>query len=202
MHNNEQQKIITNNNQEIKKEKSPKQLLNESINKHSRECKALKVSLEKSRDSSKFLSEVEQLEKILQPNLNAMSNDPNNTASQVYVIELIINDKSDFIKNVLKEYRASKSIKHFENREQILEFLNRAKIKAQRLTDTSSTGQKLQALKKEALSLLTQKIELEELSNETAITLFESLVKMNLKQFISQQNKKKITTKKTQKEQA
>ncbi|WP_045404271.1 hypothetical protein [Vibrio jasicida] len=202
MHSNEQQNIITNNNTEMKKEKSPKQLLNESINRHSRECKDLKSSLEKSKDSSKFLKEVEQLEKILQPNLNAMSNDPNNTASQVYVIELIINDKSDFIKNVLKEYRASKSIKHFESREQVLEFLNRAKIKAQRLTDTSQTDQKLQALKKEALSVLTQKIELEELSDETAITLFESLVKMNLKQFISQQNKKKITTKKTQKEQA
>ncbi|EOW7171725.1 hypothetical protein ACOZ9A_001577 [Vibrio parahaemolyticus] len=202
MHSNEQQNIITNNNTEMKKEKSPKQLLNESINKHSRECKDLKSSLEKSKDSSKFLKEVEQLEKILQPNLNAMLNDPNNTASQVYVIELIINDKSDFIKNVLKEYRASKSIKHFENREQILEFLNRAKIKAQRLTDTSSTGQKLQALKKEALSLLTEKIELEELSNETAITLFESLTKLNIKQFISQQNKKKTITKKSQKEQA
>ncbi|MHA2811609.1 hypothetical protein [Vibrio campbellii] len=202
MQSNEQQNIITNNNTEMKKEKSPKQLLNESINRHSRECKDLKSSLEKSKDSSKFLKEVEQLEKILQPNLNAMSNDPNNTASQVYVIELIINDKSDFIKNVLKEYRASKSIKHFESREQVLEFLNRAKIKAQRLTDTSQTDQKLQALKKEALSVLTQKIELEELSDETAITLFESLVKMNLKQFISQQNKKKITTKKTQKEQA
>ncbi len=202
MHSNEQQNIITNNNTEMKKEKSPKQLLNESINKHSRECKDLKSSLEKSKDSSKFLKEVEQLEKILQPNINAMIQDQQNTASQVYVIELIINDKSDFIKNVLKEYRASKSIKHFENREQVLEFLNRAKSKAQRLTDTSSTGQKLQALKKEALSLLTEKIELEDLSNETAITLFESLVKMNLKQFISQQNKKKITTKKTQKEQA
>ncbi|MDD9157443.1 hypothetical protein PVK64_14815 [Aliivibrio sp. S4TY2] len=202
MHNNEQEKIITNDNTEMKKEKSPKQLLNESINKHSRECKELKSSLEKSKDSSKFLKEVEQLEKILQPNLNAMIQDQQNTASQVYVIELIVNDKSDFIKNVLKEYRASKSIKHFENREQVLEFLNRAKSKAQRLTDTSQTDQKLQTLKSEALSLLTQKIELEELSNETAITLFESLVKMNLKQFISQQNKKKITTKKSQKEQA
>lgn len=201
MHNNEQQNIITNNNTEMKKEKSPKQLLNESINKHSRECKELKSSLEKSKDSSKFLKEVEQIEKILQPNLNAMSNDPNNTASQVYVIELIINDKSDFIKNVLKEYRASKSIKHFENREQVLEFLSRAKSKAQRLTDISSTDQKLQALKKEALSLLTEKIELEELSNETAITLFESLTKLNIKQFISQQNKKKTITKKSQKEQ-
>ncbi|WP_159737153.1 hypothetical protein [Vibrio atypicus] len=201
MHNNEQQKIITNNNTEMKKEKSPKQLLNESINKHSRECKALKVSLEKSKDSSKFLNEVEQLEKILQANLTAMS-DPKNTASQVYVIELIINDKSDFNKSVLKEYRAAKSIKHFENRDQVLEFLNRAKTKAQRLTDTSSTDQKLQALKKEALSLLTQKIELEELSNEAAINLFESLTKLNLKQFISQQNKKKTTTKKSQKEQA
>ncbi|MBE8577850.1 hypothetical protein [Vibrio sp. OPT18] len=202
MHSNEQQNIITNNNTEMKKEKSPKQLLNESINRHSRECKDLKSSLEKSKDSSKFLKEVEQLEKILQPNLNAMSNDPNNTASQVYVIELIINDKSDFIKNVLKEYRASKSIKHFENREQVLEFLSRAKSKAQRLTDISSTDQKLQALKKEALSLLTEKIELEELSNETAITLFESLTKLNIKQFISQQNKKKTITKKSQKEQA
>lgn len=200
MHNNEQQKIITNNNQEIKKEKSPKQLLNESINKHSRECKALKSSLEKSKDSSKFLSEVEQLKTILQANLTAMS-DPKNTASQVYVIELIINDKSDFNKSVLKEYRAAKSIKHFENREQVLEFLNRAKSKAQRLTDTSQTDQKLQALKKEALSLLTQKIELEELSNEAAINLFESLTKLNIKQFISQQNKKKTTTKKSQKEQ-
>ncbi|ELL0596570.1 hypothetical protein Q6U54_002166 [Vibrio vulnificus] len=202
MHSNEQQNIITNNNQEIKKEKSPKQLLNESINKHSRECKDLKASLEKSKYSSKFLKEVQQLEKILQPNLNAMSNDPNNTASQVYVIELIINDKSDFIKSVLKEYRASKSIKHFENREQVLEFLSRAKSKARRLTDTSQTDQKLQTLKSEALSLLTQKIELEELSNEAAINLFESLTKLNLKQFISQQNKKKITTKKAQKEQA
>ncbi|WP_434998112.1 hypothetical protein ACRZ5S_04520 [Vibrio scophthalmi] len=202
MHNNEQEKIITNNNTEMKKEKSLKQLLNESINKHSRECKDLKSSLEKSKDSSKFLKEVEQLEKILQPNLNAMSNDPNNTASQVYVIELIINDKSDFIKNVLKEYRASKSIKHFENREQVLDFLSRAKSKAQRLTDTSSTDQKLQALKKEALSLLTQKIELEELSNEAAINLFESLAKLNLKQFITQQNKKKNSGKKQQKEQA
>ncbi|WP_045405062.1 hypothetical protein [Vibrio jasicida] len=202
MHSNEQQNIITNNNTEMKKEKSPKQLLNESINKHSRECKDLKSSLEKSKDSSKFLSEVEQLEKILQPNLNAMIQDQQNTASQVYVIELIINDKSDFIKNVLKEYRASKSIKHFENREQVLEFLNRSKSKAQRLTDTSQTDQKLQALKKEALSLLTQKIELEELSDEAAINLFESLSKLNLKQFISQQNKKKTTTKKSQKEQA
>lgn len=202
MHNNEQEKIITNDNTEMKKEKSPKQLLNESINKHSRECKELKSSLEKSKDSSKFLKEVEQLEKILQPNLNAMIQDQQNTASQVYVIELIVNDKSDFIKNVLKEYRASKSIKHFENREQVLEFLNRAKSKAQRLTDTSSTDQKLQALKKEALSLLTQKIELEELSNEAAINLFESLTKLNLKQFISQQNKKKNSGRKQQKEQA
>ncbi|EKH9208442.1 hypothetical protein NB550_07520 [Vibrio parahaemolyticus] len=201
MHNNEQQKIITNNNTEIKKDKSPKQLLNESINRHSRECKALKVSLEKSKDSSKFLNEVEQLEKILQANLTAMS-DPKNTASQVYVIELIINDKSDFNKSVLKEYRAAKSIKHFENREQVLEFLNRAKTKAQRLADTSNTDNKLKSLKQEALTLLTQKIELEELSSESAINLFESLAKLNLKQFISQQNKKKTTTKKQQKEQA
>lgn len=200
MHNNEQQKIITNNNTEMKKEKSPKQLLNESINKHSRECKALKSSLEKSKDSSKFLSEVEQLKTILQANLTAMS-DPKNTASQVYVIELIINDKSDFNKSVLKEYRAAKSIKHFENREQVLEFLNRAKTKAQRLADTSNTDNKLKSLKQEALTLLTQKIELEELSNEAAITLFESLTKLNIKQFISQQNKKKTTTKKSQKEQ-
>ncbi|KFI12695.1 hypothetical protein IX95_07005 [Vibrio sp. B183] len=201
MHNNEQQKIITNNNTEMKKEKSPKQLLNESINKHSRECKALKSSLEKSKDSSKFLSEVEQLKTILQANLTAMS-DPKNTASQVYVIELIINDKSDFNKSVLKEYRAAKSIKHFENREQVLEFLNRAKTKAQRLADTSNTDNKLKSLKQEALTLLTQKIELEELSSESAINLFESLAKLNLKQFISQQNKKKTTTKKQQKEQA
>ncbi|HAS6095614.1 TPA: hypothetical protein I7145_13280 [Vibrio vulnificus] len=201
MHNNEQQKIITNNNTEMKKEKSPKQLLNESINKHSRECKALKSSLEKSKDSSKFLSEVEQLKTILQANLTAMS-DPKNTASQVYVIELIINDKSDFNKSVLKEYRAAKSIKHFENREQVLEFLNRAKTKAQRLADTSNTDNKLKSLKQEALTLLTQKIELEELSSESAINLFESLAKLNLKQFISQQNKKKTTTKKSQKEQA
>ena len=48
MHNQEQQNIITNNNTEMKKEKSPKQLLNESINKYSRECKSLKSSLEKS----------------------------------------------------------------------------------------------------------------------------------------------------------
>lgn len=202
MHSNEQQNIITNNNTEMKKEKSPKQLLNESINRHSRECKDLKSSLEKSKDSSKFLKEVEQLERILQPNLNAMIQDQQNIESQVYVIELIINDKSDFIKNVVKEYRASKSIKHFENREQVLEFLNRAKTKAQRLTDTSQTDQKLQALKKEALSLLTQKIELEELSNEAAINLFESLTKLNLKQFITQQNKKKNSGKKQQKEQA
>ncbi|HDM8069006.1 hypothetical protein LCS78_11360 [Vibrio harveyi] len=202
MHNNEQEKIITNNNTEMKKEKSPKQLLNESINKHSRECKALKALLEKSKDSSKFPKEVEQLEKILQPNLNAMIQDQQNTTSQVYVIELIVNDKSDFIKNVLKEYRASKSIKHFENREQVLEFLSRAKSKAQRLTDTSSTDQKLQALKNEALSLLTQKIEVEELSNEAAINFFESLTKLNLKQFITQQNKKKNSGKKQQKEQA
>lgn len=202
MHNQEQQNIITNNNTEMKKEKSLKQLLNESINRHSRECKALKVSLEKSKDSSKFLKEVEQLEIILQANLTAMTHDTVNTESQVYVIELIINDKSDFIKSVLKEYRASKSIKNFENREQVLEFLNRAKNKAQRLTDTSSTDEKLQSLKKEALSLLTEKIELEELSSEAAINLFESLTKLNLKQFISQQNKKKNTAKKQQKEQA
>ncbi|WP_343289651.1 hypothetical protein AAIA71_01630 [Vibrio harveyi] len=201
MHNNEQQKIITNNNTEMKKEKSPKQLLNESINRHSRECKAVKVSLEKSKDSSKFLNEVEQLERILQPNLNAMVHDSQSTKEQINVIELIINHKSDFIKNVLKEYRASKSIKHFENRDQVLEFLNRAKSKAQRLTDTSSTDQKLQALKKEALSLLTQKIELEELSSESAINLFESLAKLNLKQLVSQQNKKRTPTKKQQKEQ-
>lgn len=202
MHNQEQQNIITNNSQEMKKEKSPKQLLNESINKHSRECKSLKSSLEKSKDSSKYLIEVQQLETILQANLTAMTHDTVNTESQVYVIELIINDKSDFIKNVLKEYRAAKEIKHFENREQVLEFLSRAKSKAQSLTDTSQTDQKLQSLKKESLSLLTQKIELEELSSEAAINLFESLTKLNLKQFISQQNKKKSTAKKQQKEQA
>ncbi|MCR9943896.1 hypothetical protein [Vibrio owensii] len=202
MHNNEQQNIITNNNTEMKKEKSPKQLLNESINRHSRECKALKSSLEKSKDSSKFLKEVEQLERILQPNLNAMVHDSQSTKEQINVIELIINHKSDFIKSVLKEYRATKSIKHFENREQVLEFLNRAKTKAQRLADTSNTDNKLKSLKQEALTLLTQKIELEELSNEAAINLFESLTKLNIKQFISQQNKKKNSGKKQQKEQA